>query len=1430
MKKSITRLILLLAFPLSGLFAQQPASRLDALDLQQFELPNGEPGNHVQAIVQDRYGYMWFGSQYGLHRWDGNQFRTYLHDPNNPRSISGDYVECILPAKDGSLWIGTWGSGLNHYDPSTNRFTRYHANRRDGLSDNAISAIAEDEDGYIWVGTMDGLDRLDPRTGDIVRYQNIPKDKRSLSCNQVRSLLIDSNGTLWVGTGFFFDGSDAGGLNRFRPETNDFDRFLSKKNDPATLINNEVRAIYEDKKGQLWVGTDGNGLHRMDKVSGSLKRFRNEGDENSLSIPRGNANWRSQVTFLFEDMDGLIWIGNWAGGIKCYDPETGQARIYNTNGKKGSYLLENNAWAGYQSKDGVRWFSTASDGARVYRTAGKRGMFNAVFLPTKTDAVKSICEDGQRNILFSTQENLVGKLSPQPKGAAVEPQYTEQDAALAGSDKIVRDAQGQLWGMKPLGGLTCYSPEKKTSKRFVHQPSNPNSLPHVPLLDVLPDKNGNLWLATFGNGLVFFDKKTERFTALRSKKGNENSLPHDYARKLFLDEQGFLWVTGGGKDKADTPFFITRFDPATKTFARYQINGIPDYTKLWQSTPAQDKAGNIWVCLDAGLIKLSPESGKCDFFDQKRLGLKGSRLKGMVVDNDGRLWVLSDKLLAFDPVKETVFSYGVGSGLHALPFEQDAIYKTEQGEIYLGGRSGMHFFDPRQLDSMNLTPPAVRITDFELLDADGPESRYDAAMGQLTPLELRHDENVFTFSFSALDFNDPDANRLEFKLENFDEDWRVAGQDLKATYVKVPPGTYQFRVRGANSFGVWGKETSVTVVISPPWWLTWWAWSLYAFMVACAIFMAYRFLLDRRMERQETLRLKELDNAKNRLFANITHEFRTPLTIILGMAEQLAVGSRQSAVESQESAKMEEGLELIQRNGTNLLGLVNQMLELSKMENGAERLNLQQGDVVGYLKFVTNNFHSMATDKQLGLHFLSDLDELVMEYDAEKLQRVLSNLLSNALKFTPAGGNVYVSVAQQPSPQGGSPTLLLKVRDTGPGIPAEKLPKIFDRFFQATDSAQYQGSGIGLALTKEFVKLMGGEIVARSRGGEGAEFVVCLPMKDCGFRFPSGMTKDCGLRRQLWAQVSIEPKEDVAKEQIADEELQVALSPLTILPMGENIGGVENRNSDDNALPLLLLMEDNPDVMSYLKTCLSSNYRVVSAVNGQEGVELATQQIPDLVVTDVMMPVMNGYEVCRFLKNDERTSHVPVIMLTAKVGFESRLEGLEQGADAYLAKPFHREELLLQIRNLLETRRRLQRHYRSVAGIGGEHFPLKLTTPVAPEMKESEDYFVRKVRRAVEAHLDDAEFNVEGLCKEIGMSHSHLHRKLSALTGCSATKFIRNIRLAKAKELLENQHLTITSVAFDSGFNDPGYFGRVFKQEFGMTPVEWRDRLAGVEN
>lgn len=1435
MKKTITRLSLLLPIlllPLAGSMAQgeaQPNPRLDRLNLETFELPNAEPGNHVQAIVQDHYGFMWFGSQYGLHRWDGNQFKTFLHDPANPQSISGDYIESILVAKDGTLWIGTWGAGLNHFDQKTGKFVRYYHGRHNGLSSNFVNAMVEDRDGVVWIGTQDGLDRLNPLTGEIDHFRHANGDSRSLSCNQVRSLLIDAEGTLWVGTGFFFDDSNNGGLNRYHPESGDFTRYLSNPKDPNSLLGNEIRALYEDTKGNLWVGTNKGGLHLMNTQTGTFKRFQQNGtDINSMSAPHTGRAKNTQVNFIFQDQEDMFWVGNWGGGIKCFDTKSGKAKVFAEGGKKGSDLLENYAWTVFQSKDGVLWFSTASGDARVYRATGKKSIFNSVYLPSKTDFVRSFAEDTSNNIYFSTNQNLVGKLNQRPAYNNTDcVNFHDEDAALAGSNKIVKDVQGRLWGMKESGGLVRYDPKSQTTRQFRHQPENAFSLPAAPVQDILPDKKGNLWLATYGDGLFFFDKKTEKFLPLRQQKATENSLPHQYTGKLFMDAENNLWVTGGGKGMPDKPFFITKFDPSTQNYTRYQLKGVPGDDNFWQSSPLQDKAGNIWACLDYGILKLVPKTGECSFFDIKRLGNKGSTLRGMVMDNDGRFWILSDALLAFDPVKETVFSYGVSSGLKALPFERDAIFKSEAGEIFIGGRCGFHYFDPQLLDNSNVAPPLVRITGFELLDADGPESRFEPSVMQGKPIELAYDEDVFMFSFSILDYNDPSANRLEFMLEGLDKDWRMAGQDLKATYVKVPTGNYRFRVRGANSYGVWGEEISVALAVSPPWWLTWWAWAIYAFLVAGAIYMAYRLLLSRKMEKAETLRLKELDTVKNRLFANITHEFRTPLTIILGMAERgrAQIGALHEADKSGSNLpnSLLSNFELIERNGTNLLGLVNQMLELAKMENGTVGLDMVHGDVVAYLKYVTSNFQALAAEKHLGLHFLSDLDELTMDYDAEKLQRVLSNLLSNALKFTPQDGNIYVSIAQQEHWEQHTSSLLIKVRDTGAGIAPDKLPHVFDRFFQASEGAH--GSGIGLALTKEFVKLMGGEITVRSRTGEGTEFVVSLPVKkefrDSRDAFRGG-TQD-------FEPISSELK-NALLEQVNENDLSTPVSPLPTLPFGEKVKGVAADHGKENDLPLLLLIDDNPDVMTYLRSCLAPDYRLLSAQNGQEGTQLAIKHVPDLVVTDVMMPVMDGYEVCRFLKNDERTSHIPVVMLTAKAGFESRMEGLEMGADAYLAKPFHQEELLVRIKNLLEVRLRLQQHYRKVAGINAELFPFKLVKQQTPPVKEAEDYFMKKARRTVEAHLDDYEFNVEQLCKEIGMSHSHLHRKLSALTGCSASRFIRQIRLRKAQELLENPNLTITAVAFDTGFSDPGYFGRVFKQEFNMTPMEWRERMVGVAN
>ncbi len=537
------------------------------------------------------------------------------------------------------------------------------------------------------------------------------------------------------------------------------------------------------------------------------------------------------------------------------------------------------------------------------------------------------------------------------------------------------------------------------------------------------------------------------------------------------------------------------------------------------------------------------------------------------------------------------------------------------------------------------------------------------------------------------------------------------------------------------------------------------------------------------------VRLQEIDALKTRLYTNITHEFRTPLTVILGMTQQ---------IKDKPAAYLQEGLNMITRSGQNLLNLVNQMLDLSKLESGHLSLHYQQGDVVNFMKYIVESLHSLAESKGLQIHFISDLEQLTMDYDETHLQQVVSNLLSNAVKFTPKGGNIYVSLSIQ------SQTFSFKVKDTGVGIAEADLPLIFDRFYQVDDTATRhgEGTGIGLSLTRELVKLMNGTISVKSQQGKGTEFQVVLPIHH------------------------------VADKKAKNEQLSI-LTPIIDISIADDAPLSINQEFFTEK-PLVLIADDNADVRAYISSCLSTDYNLLIAKDGQECEELAFEHTPDLIISDVMMPFKDGFEVCQTLKTDERTSHIPIIMLTAKADIDSKLQGLEHGADVYLMKPFNKEELLLRIKKLLELRQQLQQYYRSTmdsigfviarneATEGGKR---QTTEKIISSANNADNAFVIKVRTLIEVNLNNSDFDVERLCRDLLLSPSQVHRKLTALTGLSTNNFIRYVRLLKAKEeLVQNAHFSIAAVAYDCGFNDPAYFSRAFKQEFGVTPQAWREQ------
>jgi len=604
-------------------------------------------------------------------------------------------------------------------------------------------------------------------------------------------------------------------------------------------------------------------------------------------------------------------------------------------------------------------------------------------------------------------------------------------------------------------------------------------------------------------------------------------------------------------------------------------------------------------------------------------------------------------------------------------------------------------------------------------------------------------------------------------------------------------------VQGSNSQGIWSdKIAELQITVLPPWWRSWWAYLVYAILVGLGIRAYFKFSVNRaklksqlNFEQLEAKRVKELDSVKTQLYTNITHEFRTPLTVILGMAQQVKNNPR---------AHLDNGIDMIIRNGQSLLKLINEMLDLSKLETGKMTLQLVKGDIINFLRYIVESFHSLAESQHKQLHFLAEMDSLYMAYDPEKVRQIVANLLSNALKFTPEKGNIYITVSENNLLNDAKKSLLvIKVKDTGIGIPENQLQHIFDRFYQLDNShtRKTEGTGIGLALTKELVKLMEGEISVKSPptgANKGTEFTVTLPLISL-----------------------MEEPESNFYQDIKESGIQKINTAIT--------SGLEkNDEPGSKEKPLILLVEDNADVVAYTASCLP-DYRLAVGQDGREGFEIATELIPDLIITDVMMPFVDGFELCRQLRNDEHTSHIPIIMLTAKADIESKMEGLEKGADAYLEKPFNRDELLVRIKKLLELRKNLQQFYLKKAGIRIETETTEPVLLVDQQIEsKTEDDFVRRVREAVEAHLDDAGFTVEKLCKLVFMSHSQLHRKLDALTGCSPNKFIRIIRLNKAKDLLIQPGISIASIAMDCGYNDPGYFARVFKQEYGITPQEWR--------
>ncbi len=985
----------------------------------------------------------------------------------------------------------------------------------------------------------------------------------------------------------------------------------------------------------------------------------------------------------------------------------------------------------------------------------------------------------------------------------------------------------------------------------------------VPMRGITGDGSGNFWFATDLKGLFHWDSHSDRIGEMRFNQPGLQKL--GYQKNLLLDEKGYLWTCRSESKffKIDTAnlaveeFPISRvrnflyhkgliwytnetdlllyLDPETgertSVFKQFFPKGAYGTTYLHDLKPGR-KSGNLLICSSEGLYDYNPETGRLRTFRtdnplgknlpdhhilsiyedeagiwwlgtndhglvkfnsttgetqvyDTKAGLCNNRVVSILPDAQGRLWLGTfNGLSCFNPKEQLFENFYKSDGLCDSEFNRLSAYQSCDGRMFFGTVNGVNVFHPNDAlreRANGGTFPVLSAVEF-----------FDKKQGTVTlnfwngsPIRVGADNRRISVKIAAAYPSVGQPVKFAYWLDGFSANWEhLPDGQRQIQFEYLPAGRFKLRVKCTNGMGEWSKkELVIPIRVQAFFYQTWWFFLLALGVLLFSAFWFYRLHSKQKLASQRAADLEELDTLKSHLYTSITHEFRTPLTLILGPVQTLL---RRAGTVS--TGELVSNLTHVQNNGQRLLGLINQILDLQKLEAGQMQPHYEQGDIMRLLQYLTDSFHSMAAAKHLHLGFTGHPKAFLMDFDKDKLTKIVVNLLTNAIKFTPEGGEVGLTAK-------GEASFWLEVRDTGIGIRQENLDNIFDLFYQVDNSRtrRGEGTGIGLTLVKELTELIGGRISVRSEEGKGTCFRIELPVRN---EAPMNVTPVHGVETQ-----NLE-----------------ATAAASFLPSENTLSGTA---------PLVLVVEDNPDVSAYIGSFLSREYRIEYAYDGKTGIEKALELVPDLVVSDVMMPEADGFEVCRFLKNDARTSHIPVILLTALAEVKHRVEGLRRGADAYLAKPFYEEELLITVEKLLRLWQVLQARYAglSVPEQAREEvissYPLTSDTSGDFDLR-MEDAFMQKVLASIRTHLDDPTFSVEQLTHEMGMSNTQLFRKLKALTDLSANQLIRQVRLERAKELLKNTDLTVAEIAYQTGFTDPSYFTRIFVREVGKQPTAFR--------
>jgi signal transduction histidine kinase/ligand-binding sensor domain-containing protein/CheY-like chemotaxis protein/AraC-like DNA-binding protein len=1308
----------------------------------------------VMSINEDNLGFIWFGTNNGLFKYNSNEIKRYSYSQSDVNSLPSNRINQILNDVNGQLLIAT-ENGICRYNPINDNFHRISVkDKLDQPVGTDIIALIQSKDKSYWILDEVGIAKLDSNFKN-AEYINIENNT-----SRARLLYKDNYGNLWV---VFNDGQ----IYYKKAETSFFQYF-------GKGVSGYPRAFYADNKN-VWVGYDQNGLLCLD-ISGKQlyhynqqNNFLNEKvrsiiktDEgeiwvatyNGVAIINGldvikiiNPESDQQlphhsVWSLYKDSRNIIWIGTWLGGL-CYYSEykNSVSHVAATSKQKNNnhYIVTSFA----QDPDGIQiWIGTESGSLSRYNPIDKKNdVLEVWYNDKKVENIRTLAFDNKERMWVGTRDDGVLFREKNEKN------FTRLKTPFQSGLQIfsLLPVENGIWISDYQQGVFYYSFNNKSFKQYQHNPLDINSISDKHVRQIIQDRKGNIWFAT-QNGLNLLLKDSESFIRFFHSDRNPSSLSEDYINSIKEDNEGNIWIgtNGSGLDK---------LNPLTQNFEHFTKNeGLPGNDIF---TILEDVNSNLWLATDNGICKFNPKSN-------------------------------------------AVLTIGNIDGISNNKFNPNAGLNSENGKMFFGGSNGFIYFMPNEIIIRNTIEPKAIITNLYINNKEILPGQNNGILttniSNTKNIRLSYNQNSFSFRFVANNYINPDKNRFKYRLVGFYESWTETDINGPGIFTNVPSGKYRFEVKASNNDGVWNDTPTVIFInIIPPIWARWYAYLFYS-IIALTIILYLRTETINRQKLKNQFELEKvkreseekLNQVKLQFFTNISHEFRTPLTLILGPVNRLIIKfEKETTVYNQ--------LNLIKNNSERLLRLINQIMDFRKIDAGKLKLNPVSSDIISFSRNVFNCFIEHAVQRQFEYNFNSEYESLKIDFDAEKLDKIIFNILSNAFKYCDDGGKIELSIRNNPKTQLttlegsefiiGNPILNnfveISISDTGKGILEENLPKIFERFYQLNNTSM-QGSGIGLALTRDYINLHNGSLKVISVIEKGTLMSILLPHEQ-----PETLQDNYSEPTYL-------------NEKSTEKEL---------VEIDEKIDTKEKQFHDS----LILIVEDNLELLNYLGSLLGNNFKISKARNGTEGIEQVHSLFPDLIVSDVMMPGMDGIEFCETIKNDIRTSHIPLVLLTALETVKDRIEGLSSGADAYISKPFDDTLLIAQINNLLESRILLRKSFVKTDDVWEKH-----TTTLDIDKK-----LILKAMQVVESNLSNFDFTVEMLADDLHLSRTTLHRKLKSLTDQSATEFIRYIRLKHAIKLLQNGKCKVNEVGFAVGFNSHNYFTTSFKNYYGMSPSEF---------